>query len=113
MIMLAENSLSKNNMKRFLLDFVSLSTPWAAAIGLGGVILSLILMDPHHMPLPDMCLIKRVSGYCPGCGTTRALTSFFKGNINEGMQYNLNVIVTGPLIGFLFLKNLFKIISDG
>ena len=49
---------------------------------------------------PDVCLWKHLFhlAACPACGSTRALAAFFHGHAAQALEYNRNVIVTGPLL---------------
>jgi hypothetical protein len=52
---------------------------------------------------PDLCLWKQLFHItaCPACGSTRALAAFFHGNFSQALDYNRNVLVTGPLFVIL------------
>ena len=40
-------------------------------------------------------------GSCPACGTLHALAAFFHGRFGDAMDYNRNVLITGPgLVAF-------------
>jgi len=64
----------------------------AAAIGLTLVPPSLVER------LPSICLNQRLFGWCPACGSLRALVRFFHGDIAGAVRFNVNVIVTAPLL---------------
>lgn len=59
---------------------------------------------------PDLCLWKHLFhiAACPACGSTRALAAFFHGRFHQALAYNRNVIVTGPLLVGLLLRDLRK-----
>ena len=58
---------------------------------------------------PDVCLIKRVTGRrCWGCGMTRAIASLLRGRFRKAVRYNPRVVIVGPLLGYLWLKELSK-----
>ena len=48
---------------------------------------------------------------CPGCGSTRALAAFFHGHVAQALSYNRNVIVTGPLLLTLWLKDAARLVA--
>lgn len=102
--------LLRHKLSDFVLQCMSLSSPEGITAVFGIAILILFFLNPRYVILPDLCLIKKIFGYCPACGTTRALVCFFKGEFVESIKYNFNVILVGPLITILFLKNLIKVI---
>ena len=101
----------RNKLGNFVSQCISLSSSEGITTVFGIAILVMFFLNPQHIPLPDLCLIKKIFGYCPACGTTRALTCFFKGEFAESIKYNCNVILTAPLIVLLFLKNLIKVMG--
>ncbi len=101
--------LLKNRPFRFLLQCISLSSPEGVTAVFGAGILAAFFLNPQHINLPNLCIVKEFLGCCPACGTTRALACFFKGEFAESIKYNLNVILAAPLIIGVFLKNLFKV----
>jgi hypothetical protein len=56
---------------------------------------------------PDICLWKHLFrlAACPACGSTRALAAFFHGHAAQALAYNRNVIVTGPLLISLVVRD--------
>lgn len=97
--------LLRNKFFRLILQCVSLSSPEGRIVAFGaGMIILAILPPPSHF-LPDLCIIKESIGYCPACGTTRALACFFKCRFLEAINYNTNVVLVGPLIFMIFLKD--------
>ncbi len=49
---------------------------------------------------PNVCLWRllfRVSA-CPACGTLRAISAFFHGEFTDALRFNLNVVITAPLL---------------
>ncbi|MGH9432881.1 MAG: DUF2752 domain-containing protein [Terriglobia bacterium] len=59
---------------------------------------------------PNLCLWSRLFhiAHCPACGSTRALAAFFHGRFSQALAYNRNVVVTGPLLLWLFVSDLWK-----
>ncbi|MBP7089186.1 MAG: DUF2752 domain-containing protein [Candidatus Omnitrophica bacterium] len=104
--------LVKHKLTNFILNCISLSSPEGIATVFGIAILMLFFFNPQHIDLPNFCIIKRIFGYCPACGTTRALACFLKGEYLESLKYNFNIILTAPLVIFVFLKNLAKVIKN-
>lgn len=56
---------------------------------------------------PDICIWKHLFRLtaCPACGSTRALAAFFHGHLAQALAYNRNVIVTGPLLIALLVRD--------
>lgn len=102
--------LIKHKLSNFLSECISLSSPEGITAVFGIAILILFFLNPEHINLPDLCLIKKIFGHCPACGTTRALACFFKGEFVESIKYNLNVMLVAPLMIIMFSKNLFKVV---
>src|SRR5208283_3697449 len=66
---------------------------------------------------PDICLWKHLFHLtaCPACGSTRALAAFFHGHLAQVLAYNRNVMVTGPLLVGLLVRDIisgFKRLSE-
>jgi len=101
--------LSKNKFIEFLLQCISLSSPEGITTTFGTVILILIFLNPQHVSFPDFCIVNKMFGRCPACGTTRALACFLKGEFSESIKYNSNVILVAPSVIAVFLKNLAKV----
>ena len=59
---------------------------------------------------PDLCLWKHLLGLaaCPACGSTRALAALFHGHAHQAIAYNRNVIVTGPMMLGLLIRDVFS-----
>lgn len=106
------NRLIRHKLSNFALQCMSLSSPEGITAVFGIFILALFFLNPQNISLPDFCIVKRIFGHCPACGTTRALACFFKGEFAESIKYNFNIIMTGPLITLIFLRNLIKVIVD-
>ena len=56
--------------------------------------------------LPSLCLNQRIFGFCPGCGTLRALVRLFHGDLAGAVHFNLSVLLTGPLLLALLVARL-------
>lgn len=56
---------------------------------------------------PDICVWKHLFhlSACPACGSTRALAAFFHGHLAQALAYNRNVLITGPLLIGLLLRD--------
>ena len=56
--------------------------------------------------LPSVCLNRLIFGFCPACGSLRALVCLFHGALGQALKYNPNCLLTGPLLLILLLSNL-------
>lgn len=56
---------------------------------------------------PDLCLWKHLFHWtaCPACGSTKALAAFFHGHVAQALAYNRNVVLTGPLLIALLIRD--------
>lgn len=45
---------------------------------------------------------------CPGCGTTRATMRMFHFRFSEAWEFNRLSFITVPLIGFLYIRIIYK-----
>jgi hypothetical protein len=61
---------------------------------------------------PDLCLWRNLLhlAACPACGSTRALAAFFHGRWGDALAYNRNVLVTGPVLIALGVKDAISVI---
>lgn len=60
------------------------------------------------------CLFNRITGlYCPGCGGTRAVFCFFRGEIIRSFKFNPIVPYTFIIGGWFMLSHTIEIISKG
>lgn len=58
-------------------------------------IATLVITD--HVAVP--CIINTITGYyCPGCGITRAIVSFLKGQLYQAFRYNSIIFIDIPVI---------------
>lgn len=64
----------------------------------------LMLLPPHTVEHgPTLCLFKLTTGHdCWGCGTTRAFSHLAHGNFAMAWNFNKLVIVTFPLVCWLW-----------
>ena len=56
--------------------------------------------------LLSVCLYRHVFGFCPFCGSLRALVRLFHGDVAGAVRFNRNVIVTAPTLVFVLLDSL-------
>jgi len=56
--------------------------------------------------LPSVCLNRHIFGFCPACGSLRALVRLFHGDIAGAVRFNLNALLTGPVLVLLLLASL-------
>jgi len=59
---------------------------------------------------PDLCLLRNLLhiSACPACGSLHALAAFFHGRFADALGYNRNVLVTGPGLIALAVKDAFN-----
>jgi len=68
------------------------------AVILLAAVAALVLVPPWWIErLPSLCLNQRIFGFCPGCGSLRALVRLFHGDLAGAVHFNLSVLLTGPL----------------
>lgn len=74
------------------------------ACGLGALSL-LFFCNPADSGLYPLCPFHALTGgHCPGCGSMRALHQLLHGNFAEAMRLNALLVLSLPLISFMFLK---------
>jgi len=84
------------------------------ALLLAAVIGMLVIIPPRFWTsLPTVCLNRRLFGFCPACGTVRALAQLFHGNLAAAVRSNPNCVVTGPLLWYLFLSECIQAVRCG
>jgi len=59
--------------------------------------------------LPSVCLNRHIFGFCPACGSLRALVCLFHGAVGQALEYNPNCLLTGPVLAFLLLASLRRV----
>lgn len=100
---------TKNRLPVLIFNCLSLGSPLGRLIvfslGLG----VLILVDINSLELPNLCLWRKIFGYCPADGTTRALNAFLHGKWEESIKYNLNILFVIPISLFLFFRDILRL----
>jgi len=77
------------------------------AVILLAAVAALALVPPSWIErLPSLCLNQRIFGFCPGCGSLRALVRLFHGDLAGAVHFNLSVLLTGPLLLALLVARL-------
>ena len=74
----------------------------------------LVLIKPELAEkLTPPCLLSSIFNfdYCWGCGITRAFFSMLKGNFLEALNYNKFIFVVAPILSWVYLKFVYKILS--
>jgi hypothetical protein len=56
--------------------------------------------------LPSVCLNRHILGFCPACGSLRALVCLFHGALGPALRYNPNCLLTGPVLLLLLPASL-------
>jgi hypothetical protein len=84
-----------------------------AALLLAAVI-ALATVPPSFVErLPSVCLNRHIFGFCPACGSLRALIRLFHGDVAGAVRFNANVLVTAPLLVLLLLGRLRRGLRPG
>jgi hypothetical protein len=77
------------------------------AIFLLAAIVALAVVPPAWVEqLPSVCLTRHIFGFCPACGTIRALVYLFHGAVGQALRHNPNCLLTGPLLLALLVARL-------
>lgn len=78
---------------------------WQAVLLLSAVI-ALVTVPPALVErLPSVCLNRHIFGFCPACGSLRALVHLFHGALGPALRHNPNCLLTGPvLLALLFAR---------
>ena len=63
--------------------------------------------------LPSVCLNRHILGFCPACGSLRALVHLFHGALVPALRHNLNCLLTGPILVILLLASLRRAVAVG
>jgi hypothetical protein len=71
------------------------------------VVAALVVVPPAWVErLPSVCLNRHIFGFCPACGSLRALVCLFHGALGRALEHNLNCLLTGPILVILLLASL-------
>ena len=59
------------------------------------------------------CIFHELTGFlCPGCGITRCIISILHGNLYEAFRYNAFVFIGLPFFIFIYINNLFNLLTN-
>jgi hypothetical protein len=61
--------------------------------------------------LPSVCLNRHIFGFCPACGSLRALVCLFHGAFGPALRHNPNCLLTGPVLVVLLLTSLRRAVA--
>lgn len=64
--------------------------------------------DPATTPFPKCPFFWATGLKCPGCGTQRAIHQLLHGDIGAAFQYNAAMVLSIPLLVFLFSASLLQ-----
>jgi hypothetical protein len=104
-------SFTDHRTSDFLYQCLSLGSPLARVVTLSVGISVLAFVDAGSLRFPDLCIWERISGYCPANGTTRALTAFFRGEWEQSIRYNVNILLVIPMIAGILVVDIFRLIK--
>jgi hypothetical protein len=86
---------------------------WQAALLLAAVV-ALVAVPPSLVErLPSVCLNRHIFGFCPACGSLRALVHLFHGALGPALRHNLDCLLTGPILVILLLASLRRAVAVG
>jgi hypothetical protein len=72
----------------------------------------LVLVPPSFVErLPSVCLNRHIFGFCPACGSLRALVCLFHGALGPALKYNPNCLVIGPVLVLVLLTSLRRAVA--
>jgi len=72
------------------------------------VVAGFCLLPPEVLSrAPNLCLWRHLVhlSACPACGSLHALAAFFHGRFGDALEYNRNVLITGPGLVALVLED--------
>ena len=79
---------------------------------LGAAVAFLAVVPPSLVErLPSVCLNRHIFGFCPACGSLRALVYLFHGAVGQALKYNPNCLLTGPVLVLLLLVSLRTLVT--
>ncbi len=88
------------------------ATPASRLLLIAAACAALAIVPPATLDrLPRFCLWQRLFGYCPACGTTRALSALLHGDPARAVAYNANVIVVAPLLAGIAAHDIYRLCS--
>ncbi|MDD4955695.1 MAG: DUF2752 domain-containing protein [Candidatus Omnitrophica bacterium] len=98
-------------MKKILIECISLSTPRGRILAFCAGLFFLGAIDFSAVTIPDLCIWKKLFGFCPAEGTTHALNAFLRGNFSQSINYNLNIIIIAPVLLIIIIKDALSILK--
>jgi hypothetical protein len=79
---------------------------------LGAAVCLLTVVPPSLVErLPSVCLNRHIFGFCPACGSLRALVCLFHGAVGQALKYNPNCLLTAPVLVLLLLVSLRTLVT--
>jgi putative effector of murein hydrolase LrgA (UPF0299 family) len=86
---------------------------WQATLLLAAVV-ALAAVPPAWVErLPSVCLNRHILGFCPACGSLRALVHLFHGALGPALRHNLNCLLTGPILLMFLLVSIRRAVVVG
>jgi len=62
--------------------------------------------------LPSVCLNRHIFGFCPACGSLRALVFLFHGVVGQALEHNPNCLLIGPVLVVLLFVSLRRVVAN-
>lgn len=91
--------------------WLSLATPESRVLLITAGCLALAVTPLHVLDgLPNLCLLERLTGYCPAHGTTHALAALLHGDLRRALAYNPNVLIVAPLLLHTLAGDLYRLL---
>lgn len=76
------------------------------ALALVGVAALILVSVPSLAAFKPPCFFRAISGlYCPGCGTTRAVSAVLGGDLVTAARMNPLLLLLGPMLGYVLLRD--------
>jgi hypothetical protein len=76
------------------------------------VVLAVLAFYPGFFErLPPLCLMRRLGGYCPGCGLTRACVSLVKLDFPAAVRFNVLVFFVVPVATLRLIDVVGRLVS--
>ena len=76
------------------------------------MVVALVAVPPSFLErLPSVCLNRHILGFCPACGSLRALVCLFHGAVGRALAHNPNCLLTGPVLILLLCASIRALVT--